>query len=318
MGSLSQILNERAVGVSLVEQNLEKGTIYSFAPGSEIESGESTKTFCWRSPGNGTVEIEIWGAAGSGGRMCCCGGGIPGNPGAYSKKTIQVTNLSYVCGNIGLPCANLDLGYRGVSEPTCVCWVSGSVTGAMSAQGGNGGCAVCVDGGASIPTCMSSFCQTQLASAGCAIICNYCCLATATGGDININGGFSCISVYHCNAACICSHYIHLTTSPRLFSQNGSTITFSLDTDSDYAHGPGVTLVSTISAVNAATRSPKSGFHWITCWNGRRGCACYDNISLPSYLPPGIPGPSSTPCGSVRDNGLKGGTGAVRIKFIGS
>lgn len=317
MGSLSQILNNRSIDLTAIETNLQQGSVYSFAPGVEEAGGDGTKTFCWISPGTGTVEIEIWGAAGSGARMCCCGGGVPGNPGAYAKKTIAVTGTSYVCGNIGLPCNNLDMYYRGVSEPTCVCWVSGVVVGAMCAQGGNGGCTVCVDGVA-IPNCMSAFCQTQLASAGCAIICNYCCLATATGGDINCPGGFSCASFYHCNACCTCSWYYHLTTSPGIFSEKGATINFTMDGDSDYSHAPGQMYVSAISAVNALTRSPKTGFHWVDCWNSRRGCACYDNIARSAYMPPGIPGAPPTVCPGVRDNGTKGGTGMVRIRFIGA
>ena len=36
-------------------------------------------------PHGGEATIEMWGAGGSGARMCCCGGGIPGNAAGYSK-----------------------------------------------------------------------------------------------------------------------------------------------------------------------------------------------------------------------------------------
>jgi hypothetical protein len=35
-------------------------------------------------------------------------------------------------------------------------------------------------------------------------------------------------------------------------------------------------------------------------------------------LPAGVPAPGSTPCSSVRDHGLRGGHGAVKIRFISS
>ena len=35
--------------------------------------------------GGGEATIEMWGAGGSGARMCCCGGGIPGNAAGYPK-----------------------------------------------------------------------------------------------------------------------------------------------------------------------------------------------------------------------------------------
>jgi hypothetical protein len=40
----------------------------------------------------------MWGAAGSGAEMCCCGGGIPGNPGGYARKNnyYGIKDVSFV------------------------------------------------------------------------------------------------------------------------------------------------------------------------------------------------------------------------------
>lgn len=322
MPALTSLLRTRAVDVAATETNLEPGRIFSFAPGVENASGAGTKTFCWRSPGTGCVEIEIWGASGSGARVCCCGGGVPGNPGAYALKRIGVTAASFVCGNIGLACNNVGTQfYKGVSEPTCVCWSSGVTVGSMCANGGNGGCGTQLDS-QSIYCCLiqggvagSNF---PGGSAGCGIMCNNCLIATAVGGDINCSGGISCASFYHCNPCCLCSWYVHLATAPNLFATNGGIISFPLEMDSDYAHPPGQSLINTISAVNSLSRSPKTGQHWTDCYTARRGCSCYDDIQAVSMMPPGIPAPSATPCPGVRDPGMKGGPGFVRIRYIGS
>lgn len=319
MGSLSSILNNRAVGLTIAETNLQQGTIYSFAPGVQLGEGSNIKTFCWNSPGNGTAQIEIWGAAGSGARVGCCGHGVPGNPGAYASKTIAVTGASFICGNVGLPCNNFnDQLYRGVSESTCVCWSSTS-TGAMCAQGGNGGCGVCA--GTSIPLscCFCDLCKSVIPGAGdgCMIVCNYCCLATATGGDINCSGGFSCASFYHCNACCICSHQFHIATPAGLFSTKGGQINYKVDVP-DFSNISGQNYTTVLAAINALSRSPSQGSNWTACWANHDGCACYTGMGAISYMPPGMPGPSGMSCQSVIDAGAKGGVGIVRIRFIGA
>ena len=50
---------------------------------------------------NGTAIIEVWGAGGSGARMCCCGDGLTGNAGAYVKKTITVETGDTMTGCTG-------------------------------------------------------------------------------------------------------------------------------------------------------------------------------------------------------------------------
>ena len=54
----------------------------------------------------GTVTIEMWGAGGSGAKMCCCGNGLPGNSGSYSKRTITMGTSNYIYGCVGFACGN--------------------------------------------------------------------------------------------------------------------------------------------------------------------------------------------------------------------
>jgi hypothetical protein len=319
MASLSTILLNKgtSIGVPLPpETNLELGDTFVFAPNHYVSGN---KLFTWTAPASGTAVIEIWGASGSGGRMCCCGGGIPGNPGAYSKKTITVSNGSTVTGNIGQSCANPTLCYRGRSENTCICYVA-ATSGTVCAQGGHGGHALC-QSGTSMYCCFiaQGFCFTNCGSSGCGWICNYggpnsAVGAIATGGDINRPGGFSCTCFAQCSPN-FCNYYFHTAVSPGFHSKCGSVISFSPTNDSTHR---GVDYNSFMSAISALSSSPSGGQPWSSCWSGNLPCGCYDSVSCWGALPVGIPGLSGFPCSSVRDSGLRGGPGAVRIQFIGS
>ncbi len=118
MAKLSNLLGNRELAF---EDNLEKGRIWVYSEGTMYTS--FCNGFCWRAPGNGFVQIDMWGAAGSGAQMCCCGAGLPGNAPAYLRKCICVTSGNYICGYIGRSCNNSSaLCFRGCSEATCVCW----------------------------------------------------------------------------------------------------------------------------------------------------------------------------------------------------
>ena len=83
--------------------------------------------YCWIAPGSGTVLAELWGAGGSGSKMCCCGGGLPGNAGSYANKAFNVTSGNYTCGCLGKSCGNADgLCNRGCSSNSAMCWLSSS------------------------------------------------------------------------------------------------------------------------------------------------------------------------------------------------
>lgn len=278
----------------------------------------------WSAPSNGIAIVEIWGASGSGGRMCCCGAGIPGNPGAYSRKQLVVSQGNTITGNMGISCGQTQLQCRGRSTPTCICFITSSLNGNMCADGGIGGIAFCGGGGNPHFCCFTSnsFCFDQTGfGAGCGLICNYrnsSDIAISSGGDVNCPGGFSCTSFYHCNSCCNCSMYQHVKTSPGIFAENGGVITFTYDSGSDYSNPAGSNYHPFISALNALSRQPSMGQPASWCWTGARACSCYESHGCFPYLPHGIPGVSAMACDNVRDDGIRGGHGAIRIKFIGS
>lgn len=118
MSKLSRMLGNRDLAF---EDNLEKGRIWVYHEGTMYTS--FCNGFCWRAPGTGYVQIDVWGAAGSGAQMCCCGAGLPGNAPAYLRKCICVISGNYICGYIGRSCNNSSaLCFRGCSEASCVCW----------------------------------------------------------------------------------------------------------------------------------------------------------------------------------------------------
>ena len=120
MASLKSLLGTKQDAfVSVAESNLEKGQIFTYHNGanySRIWCG-----FCFHPNVSGTAVVEAWGAGGSGAEMCCCGFGLPGNSGAYVKKTVVMSVGDYICGCTGISCGNSsDLCFRGCSEPTMV------------------------------------------------------------------------------------------------------------------------------------------------------------------------------------------------------
>jgi len=322
MASLASILAAKGSSISFAETNVDKGQIFYFNPGT-VDTVATGTSIAWSAPSNGTAVIEIWGASGSGGKMCCCGGGVPGNPGAYSRKQISVAQGEGITATVGRSSGDTStLSHRGRSEPTCLCYVTASVNGTMCADGGLGGCTFCGGSGNSHYCCFASnsFCTTQQGGSGCGLVCNYktsADIALSSGGDVNCSGGFSCIEYNHCNSCCNCTHTKHVKTSPGVFSANGAVITFVSETTGDSHQGPGGYTNPFFSALNATSRHPTYGQQPMFCWSGARICSCYERHGCFPYLPHGIPGPSGEPCSSVRDPGLRGGHGAVRIKFIG-
>lgn len=325
MASLSSILQAKSANIAFTETNIEKGQIFYYNPGvvSSTQATDCRKAVNWTAPADGVAIVEIWGASGSGAKECCCGAGIPGNPGAYSRKTLSVSQNDTITGILGVSCGQIDItGHRGRSEPTCVCYVTSSATGTLCADGGLGGYAYNGSSGNSHYCCFvaNSFCNTQYGSTGCGIICNRktdADIALAVGGDVNCSGGVSCTTFYHCNSCCHCSQQHHVKTSPYIFAKDGGMITFLAEISTVSSNPAGAMYHPFISALNALSRSPGQGQPAAFCWAGARACSCYDMYGCMPLLPHGIPGPSGTPCNNVRDPGIRGGHGAVKIKFIG-
>lgn len=328
MASLKTILASRvpqavltSVSSEVVETNLRDGQIWAYTPNNY--NGNFSRDVCWVAPGNGTAIIEIWGAGGSGGRGCCCIHGVPGNPGAYSKKTVTVAAGAYVCGIVGQSCGNANASYfPGCSTATCItiCTAAGCIC--MCAQGGTGGTAYCVSG-SSLFCCFvaNSFCNTVIGAGGCGIICNSnggnCARGLAYGGDVNCPGCFSCVRYYFCQPI---AYYntIHIAYPDGLFSTQGGWISFEEGccyTDGQFSSlGPYSQAIMGMNG-QAMGYNLQSTMH---CWSGNAQCGCYEDTGCHSYLPPGFPGASGNAVSGQQSRGQRGGPGMLKITFIGS
>ena len=231
MALLSTLLGERLSDLA-TETNLEQGEIFVFHAGAEYHAFSSN--FCWQAPGNGTAVIEAWGAGGSGGRMCCCGTGIPGNAGGYSKITVPVSAGKYVCGNTGISCGNASaLCFRGCSTGTCISICSDNGCNCLCSQGGMGGTAVCGNTGTSMACCLFAnfgLCNESAGAAGCFIVCNCDNRGRAYGGSTNIIGPIGCTTFRHCNPCCSCSFEQHIPVPAGIISKLGTMITYNNET----------------------------------------------------------------------------------------
>ena len=319
--SFSSLVRSRATG--RVEENLETGRIYVFTPGTMYTA--FCNGFCWNPPTTGTAVIEVWGAGGSGAQMCCCGGGTPGNAGAYVKKTISVTSGDFVRGQIGNSCGNSSqLCFRGCSDPSGVCWTSGGggSNGCLCAQGGAGGRGMCSTG-TSLFCCFrnQSHCFTGPFNDNCGIICNYfngIWIACGYGGDVNCCGHFSCSVFFGCYPQCPCC-FTYVSAIPAgYFSCGGQTnIAYNAeDGDSRHSNWSGQPQMQQSNAMRAMKRGPTGGIPMNYCWRSDRTCGCYEMQGCMHYMPPGVGGYPTSPCPGVRDHAGRGGQGAVRIRFF--
>lgn len=333
MASLSSIISTKARDVFLEETNLEKGIISVFTPASgSARDFDNASNQTWTAPGTGVAIIEVWGAGGSAAAGCCCGVGIPGNPGAYAKKTINVVSGCAITMVLGDACRNNTACYKGRSENTCVCYNGVGTDGAIVAEGGRGGVWVCVpsSGGAYCCSLASGLPGQTFAdigtpwvagNAGCGLICNYVAneIANATGGDINLSGGFSCMTMGFCNTCCQCYFVSHVKLSPGIVSKCGNTISYNHDCGLHYARENSSGPQQLILALNSLTRTPSMGQPFTNCWSNGRWCEGFFNqTQLPYIYPHGVPAGGTHSCASTGNGGTRGGPGAVRIQFIGS
>lgn len=331
MALLTSILKTRNADAAsnVNETNLETGTIWAYSPGT-IYGGFTCDpgNICWISPGTGTAVIEIWGAGGPGSRMCCCGHGFPGNAGAYSKKTIAVTAGSYVCGQIGCPQMS-DTGgvcFSGCSYPTMICWCTTLANCCMCAQGGAGGLSICTPGNSNTPFCCwmgNGRCGTVHPgfNPNCGTICGTCgggwWISCGYGGDFNCCGTIGCSTFVGCYDRCIHCQAIHMAIPAGLFSNVGSTVTYWMDNaDTQQSPWSGQAMSGAMSAMNSISRNPKRGNPMSQCYTSVRTCGCYEMSGCQTVLPVGVGGLPPTPCEDVRDGGIRGGWGGLRIKFF--
>ena len=257
-------------------------------------------------------------------RDSCCGDGLPGNAGAYVKKTITVEAGDTLTGSTGMACQAHPLCHSGCSDPTGVCWVTANNgNGCLCARGGYGGKTMCTTG-SSLYCCFRAqgFCTVRCNNDNCGMVCNWCdgaWPAEGYGGDVNCCGQLSCSSFFGCCPHCKCRFQQHVATPAGLFAENGALITFQKESDgTPMSQWSGNQLFQFYAALNLATKSPYQGNPLSYCWRSDRSCGCYEMQGCNNYLPVGTGGIGPNPCPEVRDHGIRGGFGGVRIKFIPS
>jgi hypothetical protein len=320
MANLSTLLtNRNAVVKRGIEDKIGGAPwVFSHTNVTGVQGGNPC-TYCWRSPGTGVAVIELWGASGTGAKMCCCGGnGIPGNPGAYSRKTVNVTTSSYVCGWVGCSPTGDQLCYPGRSGCSVACPFNTTNNTTMTSTGGFGGFTVCTAGTALYCCIVAQGYNHTLTNTFCGIICNNggpngAGSATASGGDINVAGGISCVRMFECCNYFECNYENTIAISPGIFSSTCATCVRFMRTGWPFegfarhgSYGYGVAVASMQGMYPTTDR--------VSCWNGSNICGCYEwsGCVLGGV---GFPGTSGHPCPGVRSMGQKGGHGGVRITF---
>jgi len=318
MANLSSLISQRQ---SVITRGLERSKsgrdwFFSHTNVSGVQS-YSACCFQWTSPGTGVAVIELWGASGSGSLMCCCsGGGIPGNPGGYTKISVNVTSSSAVCGRVGCSPHGGCLCYPGRSGCSVANLFNTSNNATLIAQGGFGGYTNCSTGTAHYCCLVAAGFSHTLTNTFCGILCNVggpngAAAAGASGGDVNIPGGISCLRTWDCCQYHKCNMEVVLTTSPGIFSSTASTCFNFLKSEFP---GYGIANNSWAEMEDAFTLMTRQQPYNHNCYSSMQPCGCYEHDGC--FLNPvGVPGITGSPCPNVRSSGGKGGHGGIRITF---
>ena len=318
MANLDALLQQRNARFDRGQERVRGGVDFFFTH-TNVTGVQSSSpcVYTWISPGTGVAIIELWGASGSGSLMCCCsGGGIPGNPGAYSRRTVGVTASSCVCGWVGCTPHGGCLCYPGRSGCSAACLFNTTNNAILTSQGGFGGYTNCSTSTAHYCCLVAAGFAHTLTNTFCGILCNSggpnaAVGACACGGDVNICGGISCLRTWDCCQYWKCNMQVTLAVSPGVFNNNGNTC-FSFY-KSEY---PGFGIAHNSWAELEAGMSLMTGQQTYNhnCYSSMQPCGCYEHDGC--FLNPvGVPGITGSPCPGVRSSGQKGGHGGVRISF---
>ncbi len=319
MANLTSLLQDRDLVANRGQERTAQGQLFYFTHTNVTGTINGNPcTWCWTSPGTGVAVIEIWGAGGSGGLQCCCSaaGGIPSNPGAYSKITVNVTPTSYACGWVGCSPTGATLCYQGRSQCSVACLFNTSNNSVVTATGGFGGYIMCATSTAGYCCYVASGFNHTLTNTFCGIICNVggpnsATGATASGGDVNITAGISCARYWTCFNCQACNTEQTVALPPGIDASCCSACTRFFRSEF-----PGYGIVSNgYSQLSNALNDSKGAFaHRHFCWNSNQPCACYEHDGC-RLNAAGMPGLSGIPCPGVRAHGHKGGHGAVKVTF---
>jgi len=207
MAKLSTLLGAKeAIAGDVTETNLESGRIWGYDPANFGEFATGGRWFGCQLTDNdqkvATVEVEAWGPGGRGSAcLCCCGGGVGGNPGAYIKFTAKTTRFGWMCFTGMRSCnsgGNCMCGGCGTSTCIQICprCTSGTCSdfgcACVCVQPGESGSSFCHNGG-SMMCCLGQigFCITPgfspwagagSVSTGCGYVCN---MGNGSGPTLN-------------------------------------------------------------------------------------------------------------------------------------
>lgn len=313
------------------ESNLEKGKIWLYTTATH-QGARFIQNIHWRPHGHGKAIVEIWGAAGSGSKMSCCGLGLPGNPPAYAKSTVCLDESSWICASLGLSCGNAStLCYRGISESTqlTICSPSGTLPTltptclCMCAEGGQAGLSLCTCNVSALGKFAGCTMFVTEINDGCGYICNLGTnisthIPQAYGGlDVNCPGGISKTFVGSCDMGaagwpCVLSY---VRTAAGIWGPEPQTITHSYVINGWTAGGHDG-FRNYIANVMQMQQHPVTAEPFYTCYSNSNYCGCYEDQGCGAFHSHGIPGYGGIPCAGVCDHGTKGGHGAMRIRFI--
>lgn len=119
----------------------------------------------------------------------------------------------------------------------------------------------------------------------------------------------------HCKACCLCYYEFHVKVPPGIYGPEPQTVSYGAQPNGDkplwnnsheqyYMHLAGM------------RNMPNQGAPLWTCYSGNAYCGCYEYNGCDHKAPMGVPGHGTTPCAGVRDHGMRGGHGFMKIKFI--
>jgi len=318
MANITRLLEERQGIIDRGQERSSGGNEFFFSH-TNVTGVQSYSACCfaWTSPGTGVAIIELWGASGSGALMCCCsGGGIPGNPGAYSKIEVDVTPSSAVCGFVGCSPTGGSLCYPGRSQCSVACLINTSCNNILVSQGGFGGYTNCSTVTAHYCCLVAAGFSHTFTNNLCGIICNVggpngSTFACACGGNLNVCGGISCLRTWDCCQYWKCNMEITLATSPGIFAIDKNTCFNFFKSEFPgfgIAHNSWAEMESALSLM---TRQQPYNHN---CYTSMQPCGCYEHDGC--FLNPvGLPGITGSPCPGVRSSGQKGGHGGIKITF---
>lgn len=316
MADLSTLLTARNQRFSQGFEDMRQGQMFYF---THTDTVGGRCQFCWQALQTGFAVVEVWGSSGSGGRMCCCSAvGVPGNPGAYSKSTVQVCASTYVCGWVGCATEGSGLCYSGRGNCSVACISQAGVQEGqiLIAEAGFGGYTQCTT---STPQycCLAALAfRCANTGAGCGIICNCggpnsATQAAASGGDINLPGGISCTQFYTCFNCCMSGYEHTLAISPGIHAEGSNCVRYNLN-HAPVNYGSCGGNSGRMDQMNALNGFGRKLPQYSACWSNTRDCGCYEFSGCYPNAP-GVPGVQGIPCSGVRIQGTRGGHGAVKI-----